>query len=158
MKVFRSRFKFSTGTVPVPYRYRTGTVPVRYRYRTGILCYPVTHLKYSVMAELRREERLTPWKYSWYQKFTCRETYIKNTGTYYFIINWQYQDHSQAVITRGVNMSSKFKEVRRNKYFLRGRWTLRHKLETLQIQRRKATYFRTGIPLTNKICVAGAGV
>ena len=37
--------------------------------------------KYSFIAESRREERLTPWKYSWYQKLTC------NKSKYWSVIN-----------------------------------------------------------------------
>ena len=37
--------------------------------------------KYSFMAESRREERLTPWKYSWYQKLTC------SRSKYWSVIN-----------------------------------------------------------------------
>ena len=39
--------------------------------------------KYSFIAESRREERLTPWKYSWYQKLT----WSKHWSEYFSIIS-----------------------------------------------------------------------
>ncbi len=60
------------------YRRRNSTLNVEKR--EDIDKRKLTNLKYSVMAELRREERFTPWKYSWYQKFTYKKkTLLRST-------------------------------------------------------------------------------